>query len=124
VLRAHPVCLAVLFGSRATGRTHEESDVDIAVELGGLGPGSPGFNDAFFTLSADLSAALGTDDVDLLDVHMLSPGVAKAVLEDGVVLLRSPDRVAELCETLPTGDDWTPRERLDDAVRRIDDHLA
>jgi hypothetical protein len=55
---------------------------------------------------------------------MLSPGVAKAVLEDGVVLLESPDRVAELCETLPTGDDWTPRERLDDAVRRIDNHLA
>jgi predicted nucleotidyltransferase len=125
VLRDHPVRLAILFGSRATGRTHEGSDVDIAVELDGLEPGSPGFNEAFFTLSADLSATLGTDDVDLLDVHMLSPGVAKAVFEDGVLLLGSPERVAELRETLPTGDDdRTPGERLDDALGRIDDHLA
>jgi hypothetical protein len=95
------------------------------IDIDGLEPGSPGFNEAFFTLSADLSATLETDDVDLLDVHMLSPGVAKAVFEDGVLLLGSPERVAELRETLPTGDDdRTPGERLDDAVRRIDDHLA
>ena len=125
VLREHPVRLAILFGSRATGRTHERSDVDIAVELDGLEPGSAGFNEAFFTLSADLSATLGTDDVDLLDVHMLSPGVAKAVFEDGVLLLGAPERVTELRETLPTGDDdRTPGERLDDALGRIDDHLA
>jgi len=68
------VRLALLFGSRATGRAHGESAIDIAVELDGLEPGSPGFNEAFFTLSADLSATLETDDVDLVDVHMLSPG--------------------------------------------------
>jgi len=52
------VRLALLFGSRATGRAHGESAIDIAVELDGLEPGSPGFNEAFFTLSAGLSATL------------------------------------------------------------------
>ncbi|MFB6228194.1 MAG: nucleotidyltransferase family protein [Halobacteriales archaeon] len=125
VLEDHPVRLAILFGSHATGRAHEESDVDLAVELDGLEPGSPGFNDAFFGLSADLSETLGTDDVDLLDVHMLSPGIAKAVFDDGVLLLRSSERAEELrAELVATADDRTPRERLDEAIRRIDDHLA
>ena len=56
---------------------------------------------------------------------MLSPGVVKAVFEDGVVLLGSADRAAELREEfIAEASDKTPRERLDDAVQRIDDHLA
>jgi hypothetical protein len=55
---------------------------------------------------------------------MRPPGVAKAVFQGGV-FLGSPDPVAESRESFLTGaDDRTVRERLDDAVRRIDDHLA
>jgi predicted nucleotidyltransferase len=36
VLRDHPVRLAILFGSYATGTDHPRSDIDIAVELNEL----------------------------------------------------------------------------------------
>ncbi|MFB6228201.1 MAG: antitoxin VapB family protein [Halobacteriales archaeon] len=52
------------------------------------------FNDAFFGLSADLSQALETDDIDLLDVHMLSPGIGEAVFEAGVLLVGSKSACA------------------------------
>ena len=125
MLDDHSVRLAILFGSHATGRAHEESDIDLAVELDGLEPGSPGFNDAFFGLSADLSETLQTDDIDLLEVHMLSPGIVETVFHDGVLLIGSSERAEELrAELVATADDRMPRERLDDAIRRIDDHLA
>ena len=125
-LEAHPVRLAILFGSRARGDTHSRSDVDIVVEFDGLRPGDEGFNEAFFGLGADLSETLESDDVDVLEVHTLSPTLARSVFEDGVLLLGSEGRAVALREELTTSDtdDRSPRERLDEACRRIDDHLA
>ena len=125
-LEGHPVRLAILFGSRARGDTHSRSDVDIVVEFDGLRPGDERYNEAFFGLGADLSETLETDDVDLLEVHSLSPPLARAVFEDGILLFGSAERVEELREELPTSraDGSSPRERFDEALRRIDDHLA
>lgn len=125
-LEAHPVRLAVLFGSHARKDVHARSDIDIAVELDGLQPGQPGYNDTFFGLSADLSEALGTDDVDILDVHVLSRPLVRSVFRDGILLVGTERRAETLREQLEsaTEPDRSPRERLDEALRRIDDHLA
>lgn len=125
-LEEHPVRLAVLFGSQVTGTTHPASDIDIAVELDGLQPGDDDFNETFFGLSADLSDVLGIDAVDVVDVHTLSPTLARTVFEDGVLLVGTQTRAAELRTQLESdgGDDQSPRERFDDALRKIDEHLA
>lgn len=125
-VRDHPVRTAVLFGSRASDRHHPGSDVDVAVELERLRPGDPGYNDAFFGLSADLSDALGTDDVDLVDLHACSPSFARSIFDRGVLLSGDPERVAQLREELTGGttDDRSPRERLDEAVAELDELLG
>ncbi|MFB6252708.1 MAG: nucleotidyltransferase family protein [Halobellus sp.] len=125
VLREHPVRLAILFGSHATGRTHPESDVDLAVEFESQRPSDPEYNEVFFGLSADFSDALGTDDVDLVDLHAASPELVSAVFEHGILLVGDPTHAEELRRRLSaTGkESQSPRERLDAALERIDAHL-
>lgn len=41
----------------------------------------------FLGLSADLSDVLETDDVDLVDLHAVSPALAAAIFEHGVLLV-------------------------------------
>jgi len=68
------VDLAMLFGSRARGRTHQGSDVDVAVE-------APGVD--LWTLAADLSQAVGLE-VDVVDLRGAGYPLLKAVLRDGI----------------------------------------
>lgn len=125
VLAAHPVRLAVLFGSQAAGDHHEESDVDVAVELADLRPGDAGYNDAFFGLGADLSDAIDSDDLDVVDVHACPPSLARAIFETGVLLLGDPERAHELERELTRGGpDDTPRERIDSSLARIDELIG
>lgn len=125
VLREHPVDLAILFGSHATGTARESSDVDVAVEFDALRPSDPGYNDVFLGLSADLSEALGTDDVDLVDLHTVSPSLAASIFEHGVLLVGDRDDAADRREELTAADGErpSPRERLDAALAKIDAHL-
>jgi hypothetical protein len=63
--------------------------------------------------------------VDVIDVNTLGPDFAAAVFDTGRVLLGDEQRVDELRERLTAGrDDRSPRERFDDALRRIEEHLA
>lgn len=125
VFEEQPIQLAVLFGSHATGRVHAGSDVDIAVEFDGIRPGDNEYNDTLFGLVAELSRILDTDDVDVVDIHTLGPDVASAVFENGTVLLGDEARFQELGEELTNGrDDQPPAERFDDALTKIDEHLA
>ncbi|WP_436926738.1 type VII toxin-antitoxin system MntA family adenylyltransferase antitoxin [Halosimplex amylolyticum] len=121
-----PVRVAILFGSRATGETHARSDFDIAIAFAGLEPGDPGYNETFFGLSASVSEVLATDDVDLVDVHSLSPSFARSVFDDGVLLVGTAEHVETLRASLGGGDisERPAVERFDDALRRIDEHLA
>lgn len=125
-LDAHPVRLAILFGSQARTGTHSRSDIDIAVELEGLEPGDLGFYDAFFGLSADLSESLGTDDIDLVDVHTLSTPLVRSVFNNGLLLVGTERRAERLRQQLDADSslDRSPRERFDEALRLIDDHLT
>lgn len=125
VLREHPVQLAILFGSHATGTTHSASDIDLAVEFDAQRPSDPSYNDTFLGLSTGLSDTLRTDDVDLVDLHAVSPAFAEAIFETGVLLLGDQERAAELRRqiTATNTETQTPRERLDAALARIDTHL-
>lgn len=126
-LEAHPVTVAILFGPHATDRSHSGSDIDLAIELDGLRPGDTGYNEVFFGVSADVSVELGSDAVDIVDVHTLSPALVRAVFDDGVLLLLGSLERAEALRSqlaVDDGDGGSPRERLDAAVQRIDDHLS
>ena len=126
VLGDHPIRLAVLFGSYATDRVHARSGVDIAVEFENLRPGDDSYNEGFLGLGADVSEALGTDDVDLLDVHALSASLARSVFEEGVLIIGEPERVQALRQRLVDDerDERSPRRELDESLQRTDEHLA
>lgn len=126
MLREHPVQLAILFGSHATETTHATSDIDLAVEFDEHQPSDPDYNDVFLGLSADLSDALETDDVDLVDLHMVSPALAAAIFENGVLIVGTVEHATELRRQLTAreSDQQSPRDRLDTALARIDDHLG
>ncbi|REJ85543.1 MAG: nucleotidyltransferase domain-containing protein [Acidobacteria bacterium] len=79
------VAAAYLFGSQAEGRSHRESDVDVAVLL----PWSEASDSeqAFehrLRLITDLSQALGTDAVDVVVLNQASPLFGRAVVQRGV----------------------------------------
>jgi len=131
VLADHPVSVGILFGSRAQGEEHEHSDIDIAVALESVKPGEPQYNDVFFGLSADVASALDTDDVDVIDLRRAPPSLARAVFEEGTVLVGTDSEIEALrtdCLGNADGkDDEAERsaaERFDDVLAAIDDHLA
>lgn len=126
VLREHPVQVAILFGSHAHGDPHPRSDIDIAVAFETVRPSDPEYNEAFFGLSAALSEALATDEVDLVDLRTASPELAETIFDRGVLLVGDQDRAAELRNELTAApsSDRSPRERFDAALARIDEHLS
>lgn len=125
ILRKYPIRLTILFGSHATGRTHLTSDVDIAVEFESIEHNDPTYNDVFFGLSADLSDGLETDNVDLVDIESISPGVAEAILEEGVLLVGEQEWAENLLSRKANSstETRTPHERFDAAIEKIDEHL-
>lgn len=126
VIQEHPVQVALLFGSHASGETHSRSDIDIAVEFETVRPEEPDYNEVFLGLSADLSETLATDDVDLVDLRTASPELAASVFDQGVLLVGDPERATDLRNelTATASSDRSPRERFDAAVAEIDEHLG
>ena len=125
VLREHPVRLTILFGSHATGTTHETSDIDLAVEFDGHRPGDTNYSSVFLGLGVDLSSTLGTDDVDVVDLHTTSPSFAKAIFENGILLVGDQEHAVELRHQLTDTDrdQQSPRERIEAALERMNEHL-
>jgi predicted nucleotidyltransferase len=126
VFEEHPVECAILFGSHATATTHPRSDIDIAVALELTDRTDPAYNDAFFSLSAEVSETLGADDVDLVDIHTLSPRIGEAVFEQGLLLFGDPESVADLRTQVSAASNTaqSPRQRFDQALAKIDEHLG
>jgi len=120
----HPISVGFLFGSRARGEAHDSSDVDVAVAFEA---GASGTLDARLSLGADLALALGTDDVDVIDLRTASPALVRAVFRDGDRLVGTEAEARRLRDALLEATDEEPRspaERFDDALAAIDDHLA
>ena len=76
------IMLAVLFGSRATGRVHAQSDYDIAVYA--EHPLSPA---EIAACAYELSVSLKQKDIEVVDIRAASPSLLHAISRDGVVLL-------------------------------------
>lgn len=126
VLQEHSVQLAILFGSHVQGETHAGSDLDLAVSFETVRPSDPGYNDVFFSLSADLSAVLETDDIDLVDLQTASPDFAESIFTQGVLLVGEPEDVAIVQSQLQASksSNRSPCERFDSALAKIDEHLG
>ena len=126
-LADHPVSVGFLFGSRARDEAHDRSDVDVAVAFEDAAPGNADHMNARLALGADLALALGTDDVDVVDLRSASPGFVRAVFRDGDRLVGSDEEARRLRDRLLNDaeeDPRSPAERFDDALAAIDDHLA
>lgn len=116
VLERHPVRLAVLFGSYATGAADARSDVDVLVELD---PGTDRRTVAM-DLLRDLSVELDRNDVDLSLVDDVDPRVGLAAFEHGDLVLGTADRVEQLRGRFEGSVEPPSREELRD---RFDDVL-
>lgn len=117
VLEAHPVRLAVLFGSTTDGSATPASDVDIAVEFESEDVALPRRHRARATLVADLAEALGTDDVDVADLDTVRPAVGAAALGSGILLVGDEDRAVSLREHF---EERTETETHEDRLQRFD----
>lgn len=99
ILRHHGVSFALVFGSHATGTTHERSDVDLAV---------------WSTRPIDIWLLDGElpDGIDLLDLSTAPEGLAGRVALEGVVVLDDdpPRRIRWQADTR--------KRHLDEAFRR------
>lgn len=124
VFDQHPVRLALCFGSQATGSVHDHSDIDLAIELDGIQPGDDTYNDVFFEVYSGVTAALDREDVDLVDIRSTSNSLARAVFDTGVLLYGEAERAEQLKKRIGKPDDRRPRDRLDNAIEQMDEHLA
>jgi len=120
VLTEHPIRLGVLFGSQATGAAGHHSDIDVAVEF------LPSVEDQFkaqLELGVDLTRALGSDDVDVIDLLTVRPAVGYSALNTGTVLVGDSERADDLRAQFERKRDRSTsterRERFDDALGRL-----
>ncbi len=70
-----------LFGSQATGRTHQKSDIDIAVIRK-----QPISFDEKLRIIGDFSDRLKREDVEIIDMASASPTLMYVVVRDGKLL--------------------------------------
>lgn len=126
VLGDHPVRLGVLFGSRLRGTSGAHSDVDVAVEFDASLSGGDRFH-ARIALIVALTRALGTDDVDVVDLDGVRPEIGRSALAHGLVLVGDEDRADDLSTRFerranrPTRAER--RARFDDALARMEEKV-
>src|SRR5262249_9129158 len=113
LFQQHPVCLAYLFGSQATQRTHPSSDVDVAVLLDEALTPDERFAERL-RLLGDLSRLFGTDQVDLVMLNEAPPLLAYETLRYGVLLYcaDAQTRIEFQVHTLRAYEDTMPLRRI------------
>lgn len=95
VLDRHPCIVAVyLFGSAGTREQTPMSDIDIGLVL----DHHPGLMEEL-SLSADISSALGRDDVDVVVLNSASNDVQfNAIAEGDLIVDADPERTSDFIE--------------------------
>lgn len=101
VLDDAPVTVAVLYGSHARGDATADSDVDLAV-LFDDSLGSTETTRARLTLIERLTAALGTDAVDVVPLSRTHATLRREIYDDGIVLYGSPEAIPPVDEAVRT----------------------
>jgi predicted nucleotidyltransferase len=87
--------LAILFGSLASGRTHRDSDLDIAIY-----PNRPLSPTDLAALSDQLALATGRP-VDLVDLSRINGALLRQILRKGIVIFsKKPGTLGILAERL------------------------
>lgn len=81
IAKKYRLRMALLFGSRATGRTHKESDFDVAY----LAEEPLGF-EREYRLNYEFTLVFGSDRVDTADIRRASPLLLAAIFESPTVL--------------------------------------
>lgn len=77
-----------LFGSAAIGTRHAESDVDIAVLLDRrVHPAKGERSTLRVDLGSDLVAALGLNEIDLVVLNDVPPGLGRSIVVEGIRLV-------------------------------------
>ncbi len=120
VLSRHSVGFAVVFGSVARGTTNRKSDIDVAIEFEHLRPGDTGYSDTYLRLLSELDAVVSAD-IDVVDVHSMTPRFARAVFDTDELLIGTEKRRNELEQEL-AGELLSvaeARERVSAAVARL-----
>jgi predicted nucleotidyltransferase len=125
VLERHPVELGVLFGSQARRTSGAHSDVDVAVAFDSSLSDDQRYR-ARIALIVALTRALGTDDVDVVDLDAVRPDVGLSALEDGRLLVgdrehREQLRAAYDARTTETTHDER-MQRFDELLDRMEKH--
>lgn len=122
-LEAAPVTLGLLFGSQATGDAAPGSDIDIAVEYEA---DLKALADVHLRLVADLTRALGRDDIDVIRLSSVDPRVAVEALEHGQLLVGTAEEADRLRDQLEAEREMRAAEvadRIDAAEDRIERRL-
>lgn len=73
--------LVVLFGSRATGKTHAQSDLDVAI----LPEPELSFSDENH-LSSEIARISGIKDVEIVNLKIAGPILLKNIMDSGITL--------------------------------------
>ncbi len=89
------VQIAVLFGSRVTGKTTPQSDYDIAVLMN---QPQGGLDNPYYTLYADLPVLLNIQecDLDLVDLRKANDTLKRSISEDYLILKGHKDEVSRI----------------------------
>lgn len=85
VAKKHGLSFVALFGSQATGRTHEKSDIDIGVakRLTSYFEETPV---PMIDIEDELVRVLNRDDIEVVNLSTVSPTLMRSVAEEGVLL--------------------------------------
>lgn len=81
IAQKYGLFFVALFGSQATGRTHQKSDIDIAVIRK-----QPISFDERLKIIGEFSDAFKREDVEVVDLASASPTLMYAVVRDGKLL--------------------------------------
>ncbi len=73
--------LVVLFGSQASGRTHPQSDLDLAIL-----PETQMSTEREYKIAQEISSFSGFKDVDVVNLKNASPSLLKNIIKNGKVL--------------------------------------
>lgn len=92
--KKHKLSLMILYGSQVKGKTHQQSDVDIAVyKKGGISPGE------YLEIYSEIMRALENFDVDVKNLRDTNPLFKFFVTNDGVLLFGDALLFAEMKAT-------------------------